>query len=64
MDAVQALRSRYGVVPAVIVSGEPDIRDRGLPVPVLQKPVAPELLLQAMQAALARAPAAEADTPA
>ncbi|MEJ8835087.1 ATP-binding response regulator [Ramlibacter sp. AN1133] len=64
MDAVQALRSRYGMLPAVIVSGEPDIRERGLPVPVLQKPVAPERLLEAMQTALARAPAAEADTPA
>jgi len=64
MEAVEALRSRFGPVPAVIVSGEADIRERGLPLPVLQKPVAPERLLEAMQAALARAPTAEADTPA
>ena len=69
LDVVEAIRGRFGPVPAVIVSGEADIRERGLPLPVLQKPVAPELLLQAMQAALARAPGVaevvgEADTPA
>jgi len=62
IDAVQALRGRFGPVPALIVSGEPDIRERGLPVPVLQKPVAPERLLEAMQAALAK-PQAPAPDP-
>ncbi|HET8745720.1 MAG TPA: hybrid sensor histidine kinase/response regulator [Ramlibacter sp.] len=63
MDAVQALRGRFGTLPAMIVSGEPDIRERGLPVPVLQKPVAPELLLEAMQAALAKPQALALDAP-
>jgi two-component system, sensor histidine kinase len=35
------------------MSGEPDIAERRLPLPVLQKPVAPERLLEALQAALA-----------
>ena len=57
VEVVEALRARFGPVPALIVSGEADIRERGLPLPVLQKPVAPDLLLQTMQAALARGPA-------
>ena len=64
LEGVEAVRRRFGLVPAVIVSGEADLRERGLPFPVLQKPVPPERLLEAMQAALARSPAAEADTPA
>jgi signal transduction histidine kinase/CheY-like chemotaxis protein len=55
LEVVQALRGRFGPVPALIVSGEADIRERGLPLPVLQKPVAPDLLLETMQATLARA---------
>jgi two-component system, sensor histidine kinase len=62
VDVVEAIRARYGPVPAVIVSGEADIRERGLPLPVLQKPVGPEVLLGAMQAALARGPAVAAET--
>jgi signal transduction histidine kinase len=62
VDAVEAIRARFGPVPAVIVSGEADIRERGLPFPVLQKPVAPERLLEAVQAALARAPLDALDT--
>lgn len=54
MEAIEAVRSRYGAVPALILSGEPDIADRRLPLPVLQKPVAPERLLEAVEAALAR----------
>nr|WP_236598828.1 hybrid sensor histidine kinase/response regulator [Ramlibacter monticola] len=54
LDAVEALRERFGPVPALILSGEADIRERGLPLPVLQKPVAPDLLLETMQATLAR----------
>jgi signal transduction histidine kinase len=50
VEAVEAIRRRFGPVPAVIVSGEPEIRDRGLPLPVLQKPVTPDLLLATMQA--------------
>jgi signal transduction histidine kinase len=52
MEAIDAVRAQHGPVPALIISGEPDILDRGLPLPVLQKPVAPERLLEAMQAAL------------
>jgi CheY-like chemotaxis protein len=54
VDAVAAIRSRFGPVPALIVSGEPDIRERGLPIPVLQKPVTPELLLAALLANMVR----------
>lgn len=62
MQAIEALRGRYGPVPALVMSGEPDIAERGLPVPVLQKPIAPDRLLQAMQAALARPRAEALDT--
>lgn len=51
VEAVQALRSAYGPLPAWIVSGEPDILERGLPLPVLQKPITPERLLQALRPA-------------
>jgi CheY-like chemotaxis protein len=51
MEAVQALRAEYGGLPALVVSGEADILERGLPVPVLQKPVTPERLLEALRAA-------------
>ena len=64
LDAVEALRERFGPVPALILSGEADIRERGLPLPVLQKPVAPDLLLETIQATLARAPAPPALHPA
>jgi CheY-like chemotaxis protein len=52
MQAIEAVRAQHGPVPALVISGEPDILDRGLPWPVLQKPVAPERLLEAMQSAL------------
>ncbi|MBC5786024.1 hybrid sensor histidine kinase/response regulator [Ramlibacter sp. USB13] len=51
VDAVQAVRAAYGPVPAWIVSGEPDIADRGLALPVLQKPITPERLLAALRTA-------------
>ena len=35
-------------VPALVLSGEPDIVERHLPVPVLQKPVTPAQLLEAV----------------
>jgi two-component system, sensor histidine kinase len=53
MEVVEALRAQWGPVPAIVISGDADIADRRLPVPVLQKPVAPDRLLEAMQAALA-----------
>ena len=51
IDAVAAVRATYGEVPAWIVSGEPDIAERGLRVPVLQKPITPERLLAALRTA-------------
>jgi two-component system, sensor histidine kinase len=53
IEAIEAVRAQFGPVPAVVMSGEPDIAERRLPLPVLQKPVAPERLLEALQAALA-----------
>jgi signal transduction histidine kinase len=54
LDAVKAVRALYGLVPALILSGDPDLDTRALGLTVLQKPVAPDRLLEAMQAALAR----------
>jgi two-component system, sensor histidine kinase len=54
VEAVEAIRRRFGPVPALIVSGEPDIRERGLPLPVLQKPVTPDVLLAVLLANLPR----------
>lgn len=51
LDAVQALRSEYPDLPALVVSGDADILEKGLPVPVLQKPVTPDRLLEALRAA-------------
>lgn len=51
VDAVEAVRAAYGPLPAWIVSGEPDIHERGLALPVLQKPITPERLLQALRPA-------------
>jgi CheY-like chemotaxis protein len=51
VDAVDAVHGTYGPVPAWIVSGEADILERGLPYPVLQKPITPERLLAALRAA-------------
>jgi signal transduction histidine kinase/CheY-like chemotaxis protein len=54
VQAIEALRSRYGAsLPALVISGESDIAERGLPYPVLQKPVTPDRLLEALRAALA-----------
>jgi signal transduction histidine kinase/CheY-like chemotaxis protein len=54
IDVVDALCRDYGPLPALVISGEPDIAERGLPYPVLQKPVTPDRLLQALHAALPR----------
>lgn len=50
--AIAALRAQFGPVPALIVSGEPDIAERDLGVPVLQKPVTPDRLLQRIHQAI------------
>ena len=39
-------------MPAWIVSGEPDIAQRGLALPVLQKPITPDRLMAALRTAL------------
>ncbi len=54
VDAVAAVRAAYGSVPAWIVSGESDLSEHGLQLPVLQKPITPERLLQAVRATLQR----------
>jgi signal transduction histidine kinase len=51
VEAVEAVRATYGWVPAWIFSGEPEIATRGLELPVLQKPITPERLLDALAAA-------------
>lgn len=52
VDAVEAVRAAYGPVPAWIVTGETDIAERGLALPVLQKPITPERLMAALRKAL------------
>ena len=51
VDAVRAVRAAYGPVPAWIVTGESEIGDNGLALPVLQKPITPERLLAAIRTA-------------
>lgn len=53
-DVIEQLRARYGDAPALLISGEPDILERGLAYPVLQKPVTPDRLMEALQAAAAQ----------
>lgn len=57
VEAIHAIRSQHGSFPALIVSGEPDIAERELGLPVLQKPVTPERLLQCLRQALPDRPA-------
>lgn len=52
IEAIAAVRAEHGPVPALILSGEPDLAERDLGVPVLQKPVTPERLLQRLRQAL------------
>ncbi|MDE2606983.1 MAG: hybrid sensor histidine kinase/response regulator [Burkholderiales bacterium] len=52
VEAVEAVRAAYGPVPAWIVSGEADLAERGLALPVLQKPITPERLLAALRTGL------------
>jgi two-component system, sensor histidine kinase len=56
VEAVAAVRARYGEVPAWIVSGDADLAERGLPLPVLQKPITPERLLSALRTAFVNVP--------
>jgi signal transduction histidine kinase len=51
VDAIEAVRAAHGAVPALIITGEADIGERGLPYPVLQKPITPERLLDGLRAA-------------
>jgi hypothetical protein len=50
------LRNEYGPVPALIISGESDLDERNLGVTVLQKPVAPDKLLEELQRAMPHRP--------
>jgi len=52
VEVVTALRSDYGHLPALIVSGETEVAERDLGLPVLQKPVTPERLLQCLRQSL------------
>lgn len=54
IEVVEALRREYGPLPTLVVSGEPDIAERGFAFPVLQKPVTPDRLLEALHAVLPR----------
>lgn len=49
VQAVATLRAQYGPVPALIVSGEHDLQDRGIGLPCLQKPVTPDKLMEQMR---------------
>ncbi|WP_427913562.1 hybrid sensor histidine kinase/response regulator [Ramlibacter sp. MMS24-I3-19] len=49
VQAVATLRAQYGPVPALILSGEPDLHDRGIGLPCLQKPVAPDKLMEQLR---------------
>jgi DNA-binding NtrC family response regulator len=53
VDAVEAVRAAYGAVPAWIVSGESDLAEHGVTLPVLQKPITPDRLMAALRTALA-----------
>ncbi|NPC56091.1 ATP-binding response regulator [Caenimonas soli] len=52
LAAIQRLRTEYGAVPAVIVSGERHLALDGYGIPVLQKPVAPQQLMEHICSAL------------
>jgi signal transduction histidine kinase/CheY-like chemotaxis protein len=51
-QAIRSLRAEYGEVPALIISGEPDLHERSLGVPFLQKPVTPDKLLEQLRRSL------------
>ena len=46
VSAIAVLRGQHGPVPAVLVSAEADLQERGGGLPYLQKPVTPEALMQ------------------
>jgi two-component system, sensor histidine kinase len=60
VDVVEAVRATYGWVPAWIITGEPDIAQLGLDLPVMQKPITPERLLEAIGAAFPNHESADA----
>ncbi|HEY1227192.1 MAG TPA: hybrid sensor histidine kinase/response regulator, partial [Ramlibacter sp.] len=49
VGAVATLRAQYGPVPALILSGEPDLHERGIGLPCLQKPVTPDKLMEQLR---------------
>jgi signal transduction histidine kinase/CheY-like chemotaxis protein len=51
LDAIRSLRRKFGPVSAVIVSGESDLSLGDCKIPLLQKPVAPDALLEQIRAA-------------
>jgi CheY-like chemotaxis protein len=62
LEAIAALRREYGPIPALLISGEPNLAAKGLPVPVLEKPVTPERLLEALKGAIPHCTGGEADS--
>ncbi|MBA2962454.1 response regulator [Ramlibacter sp. MAH-25] len=51
-EAIRSLRAEHGEIPALIISGEPDLDERSLGVPFLQKPVTPDKLLEQLRRSL------------
>jgi signal transduction histidine kinase/CheY-like chemotaxis protein len=51
-DAAAAVRAEFGPLPVLVVSGEPDVAGQGPDFAVLQKPVTPDRLLEALRAAV------------
>jgi len=59
--AIEALQAEYGPVPAVVISGEADLAEMELGIPMLQKPVLPERLLELLVRLVPPRPAAAAE---
>ncbi|MGZ5178838.1 MAG: hybrid sensor histidine kinase/response regulator [Ramlibacter sp.] len=49
VGAIAALREQHGPVPALIVSAEPGLQERGFGLPCLQKPVTPGALMEQLR---------------
>jgi CheY-like chemotaxis protein len=60
-EAIRLLRAEHGQVPALIISGEPDLDERILGVPFLQKPVTPDKLLEQLRRAMPNRPGVPID---
>lgn len=54
LEAIAALRAEYGVIPAILLSGEGSIASTETDIPFLQKPVGPEHVLEHIEAMLPR----------